>query len=89
MIMLMTLNIKKFFVLPFIHNVTKSATRLISKAVYNIGYRCIINRFIKVYKDKKEFVDNNNVVSKILCNDCDAFYVDQIKKKFNINKWTY
>jgi len=40
------LNIKKFFVLPFIHNVTKSATRLISKAVYNIGYRCII----KIYK---------------------------------------
>ena len=49
---------KKTFVLPFIHRVTQSATRMISKSVYvynSIGYRCInkLNKFIKVHKRQK------------------------------------
>ena len=58
---------------------------MISKLVYNIGYRCInkLNKFIKAYKDKKVISENNNVISKIQCNNCNVSYVGQTKRKLN------
>jgi len=49
---------------------------------YIVGYRClnILGRFIKVQKDKNTLFDNNNVIYKI-CNNCDASYVGQTKRK--------
>lgn len=72
---------KKFFVYFRTSAVTQSATCMISRSVYNIGYRCInkLNRFIKVHKNKKEH-DNNNVIYKIWRNNCDASYVGQTKR---------
>ena len=58
---------------------------MISKSIYSIGYRCInkLNKFIKADKDKKDYSDNNNVVYKIQCNNCDVSYVGQTKRKLN------
>jgi len=50
---------------------------------YIVGYRCFntFGRFIKVQKDKNTLFDNNNVIYKICCKDCDASYVGQTKRK--------
>jgi len=48
-----------------------------------IGYR-ILNKltgFIKRHKDKNSFENNSNVVYKISCNNCNASYVGQTKRK--------
>ena len=69
----------------YLHLSAKSATRMISKAVYSIDYRCInkLNKFIKAHKDKKIISDKNNIIYKIQCNNCDVSYVGQTKKKLN------
>jgi len=47
-----------------------------------IGYRTLnkLTSFIKKHKDENEF-KTNNVVYKILYNNCDASYVSQIKRQ--------
>jgi len=50
---------------------------------YIIGYRILNNLggFIKAHKDKNDYYDNNNVVYKISCNECNASYVGQTKRQ--------
>jgi len=42
-----------------------------------------IYKFIKTHKDKNQHLDNNNnnVIYKINCNDCDVSYVEQTKRQ--------
>jgi len=47
-----------------------------------IGFRILneLINFIKRHKDQNEYKNNNNIVYKILCNNCDAPYVGQTKR---------
>jgi len=48
-----------------------------------IGNRCLykLDKFIKTHKDKNQHLDNNNIIYKINCNDCDVFYIEQTKRQ--------
>jgi len=48
-----------------------------------IDYRTLnkLTSFIKRHKNQNEFKTNNNVVYKILYNNCDASYVGQTKRQ--------
>jgi len=48
-----------------------------------IDYRILnkLTSFIKRHKNQNEFKTNNNVVYKILYNNCDASYVGQTKRQ--------
>jgi hypothetical protein len=50
-----------------------------------IGYRCLnrLNKFVKAQKYKDITTVTNNEVYKIKCNDCDASYIGQTKRKLN------
>jgi len=54
----------------------------ISKSETKLELHCLnrLNQFIKVYKDKNK-KEENNVVYKILCNECDTSNVRQTKSK--------
>jgi len=56
---------------------------VIKKSNFIVGFKGInkLNNFIKVQKDKTNFMSKNNVVYKILCNNCDASYVGQTKRQ--------
>jgi len=56
---------------------------VIKKSNFIVGFKGInkLNNFIKVQKDETNFMSKNNVVYKILCNNCDASYVGQIKRQ--------
>jgi hypothetical protein len=60
-------------------------TSVIDKNRFIIGYRCLnrLGRFVKAQKDKDTSTVTNNVVYKINCNNCDASYVGQTKRKLN------
>ena len=74
---------KKFFVIPYIKNISERVTSLIDKNELTVSFRCLekINNIIKVHKDKTDHMCNNSVVYKISCNDCDATYVGQTKRQ--------
>jgi len=74
---------KKYFVIPYIHKILKTITSLINKSEFIVGFKEInkLNNFIKVQKDKTNYMSENNVVYKLLCNDCDVFYVEQTKRQ--------
>jgi len=75
-------NLKKFFVLSFICNITETIASLIDKSEFTVRYKFLntLKKIVKVHKDKTEFNANNNVVYKICCKDCNAFYVEQTKR---------
>jgi len=56
---------------------------VIKKSNFIVGFKGInkLNNFIKVQKDKTNFISKNNVVYKILYNNCDASYVGQTKRQ--------
>jgi len=64
---------KKFMSIPYILEVVASA---LNGNDYIVGYRCLNNlgKFIKVQKDRSTLLNNNNVIYKIFCKDCDALY---------------
>lgn len=76
-------NKKKFFVIPYINNISETVASTIKKSDFRVGYRCLNNlsKFIRVQKDKNVYNGNNNVVYKIKCKDCEVSYVGQTKRK--------
>jgi len=76
-------NERKIVVLPYIRNISEKINLSIDKNIYMTGYR-ILNKltgFIKRHKDANKFEVNNNIVYKILCNNCNASYVGQTKRQ--------
>jgi len=76
-------NQRKLIVLPYIKNVSESIDRSIDRKKYLTGYR-ILNKntgFIKRHKDINNYEDNNNIVYKVSCVNCNASYVGQTKRK--------
>jgi len=69
-------------VLPYIKNISESINLSIDKNDMT-GYR-ILNKltgFIKRHKDSIKYDANNNIVYKILYNNCNASYVGQTKRQ--------
>jgi len=74
---------KKILVIPYIKNISETIKASIDGNKYIIGYR-ILNKltgYIKRHKDINKHDRNNNIVYKILCNDCNASYVGQTKRQ--------
>jgi len=74
---------RKMIVFPYIRNISERINSTINKKEYMIGYR-ILNKltgFIKRHKNSNCIENNNNAVYKIFCNDCNASYVGQTKRK--------
>jgi len=74
---------RKMIVFPYIKNISERINSAINKKEYMIGYR-ILNKltgFIKRHKDKNCSDNNSNAVYKIFCNNCNASYVGQTKRK--------
>jgi len=78
-------NNKKITVFPYIKQLSERVASTIDGSQYIIGYRILNNlgKFIRVHKDTNQFLNNNNVVYKIFCNDCNASYVGQTKRQLN------
>jgi hypothetical protein len=81
---------KKIIVFPYIRKTSEKAAALIDRSKFIIGLRCInrIDNYIKVHKDKTDYMCKNNTVYKIECNNCNATYVGQTKRhlKTRINE---
>jgi len=62
-------NNKKYFVISYLHNIFETTASVIKKSNFIVGFKGInkLNRFIKVQKDKTNFMSKNNVIYKILC----------------------
>jgi len=70
-------------------NVPEIIDSAIDTKKFIIGYRVLnkLTEFIKRHKDKNS-LNINNVVYKVFCNDCDAFYVGQTKRQLTkINEY--
>jgi len=78
-------NSKKFFVIPYISNISEIAASLVDKSEFTVGYRYLNNlrKFIKGHKNRTKF---NNVVYKICCKNCDASYVESRELKTKIKE---
>jgi len=72
---------KKFFIIPYIRNISEITTSLINKSIFTVGYLNKLDRIIKVHKDQTEYQHKNNVIYKIYCKNCDASYVGQTKRR--------
>jgi len=74
---------KKVIVIPYIKKISESVVATIDRSKYITGYRVLNNlgRFIRVHKDSNNLFNNNNVVYKISCSDCNASYVGQTKRQ--------
>jgi len=59
---------KKFFVLPYIRNITKKAAIIIRDTTnFRVGFRCFnkLNNTVKAHKDAIEIMSKTNIVYKI------------------------
>ena len=76
---------KKFFVIPYIKNVSEKFKFINSEHDCKIAYTCKNNlsNIIKTGKDILDRVDNCNVVYKIQCHNCESSYVGQTKRKLS------
>jgi len=74
---------KKIIVSPYVNPLTDFISSNIDSSKAIIGYRCLnkLSSIIKVHKDIDLPMSKNNVVYKILCNDCEATYVGQTKRQ--------
>ncbi|KYN11463.1 hypothetical protein ALC57_16381 [Trachymyrmex cornetzi] len=77
------MKLRQLMVFPYVKTISNKISRSVNKSNNMTGYRCTnkLNRFIKVYKDRNQHDKNNNVIYKINCNNCDAFYVGQTKRQ--------
>jgi len=73
----------KYFVIPYIHNMSEITASLINKSNLKIVFRSLnkISKKIRIHKDQTEHTHIKNVVYKIHCKDCDVSYVGQNKKQ--------
>jgi len=69
-------------IFSYIKNVSETINSAIDKKEYIIGYRILnkLTNFIKRHKDQNKYENNNNIVYKILCKNCDSSYVGQTKR---------
>jgi len=76
-------NKRKLLILPYIKNISERINWSINKNLFLTGYRILnkLTSFIKRHKDVNKVEVNNNVVYKIVCNNCDASYVGQTKRQ--------
>jgi len=74
---------KKYFIIPYIRNISEITATLINRSLFTVGYRCLnkMDNIIKVHKDHTEHMHKSNIVYKIHCNNCDASYVGQTKRQ--------
>ena len=74
---------RKFIAIPYIKGLSEFVCKSFKNTGFSIGYKCFnrLNSLIRVHKDKTQLFRNNNVVYKILCNDCNASYVGQTKRQ--------
>jgi len=78
-----TKNNNSYFSIPYIK---KHSDKLINSLAYSkrkIAYKCNhkLKKFIKPIKDPIPRCQNNNVVYKIQCSDCEATYIGQTKRQ--------
>jgi len=68
---------KKYFIIPYIRNISEITTSLINKLIFTVRYRGLnkLDRIIKIHKDQTEHQYKNNVIYKIYCENCNASYV--------------
>jgi len=74
---------RKIIVIPYIKKISELVATTIDKSQHIIGYRVLnhLGGFIRAHKDTNHLFNNNNVVYKIMCKDCDASYVGQTKRQ--------
>ena len=73
----------KFISVPYIKGLTEYVCKSFKNSSFSVGYKCLnrLNRLIKVQKDITPPIKSNNIVYKISCNDCNASYVGQTKRR--------
>ncbi|XP_011866087.1 PREDICTED: uncharacterized protein LOC105561048 [Vollenhovia emeryi] len=74
-----TQNVKRFFNIPYIPNVSEKFRHVVQDLNLNLSYTGLhkLRCFIKVHKDPLPTLSRSNVVYKISCKDCNASYVGQ------------
>ena len=74
---------KKFFIIPYVKNISEKFNSITNRHQLRIAFSCNnkLNTFIKTGKDKLELEDSKDVVYRIDCQDCDALYIGQTKRK--------
>jgi len=75
---------KKFFVLPYIRNITERAATIIRDTTnFRVGFRCCnkLDTIVKAHKNAIEIMSKTNIVYKIHCKECDVSYVGQTKRQ--------
>jgi len=67
---------------PGIKGLSESVCKVFNKNNVSVGFKGFnsLNKLIKVHKDRTSLEQNNNVIYKIHCKDCDASYVGQTKR---------
>jgi len=67
----------------YVKSISEITTSLFDKSIFMTGYRSLnkLDRIIIIQKDFTEHTHKNNIVYKINCNNCDASYVRQTKRK--------
>ncbi|KYN15994.1 hypothetical protein ALC57_11760 [Trachymyrmex cornetzi] len=75
--------IKKFVTLPYVSNITEKLKHLYKKYNINVAYKPTnsLSQFIKTVKDKLNKNENNHLVYKMKCLNCENSYVGRTKRK--------
>jgi hypothetical protein len=78
-------NNNTFICVPYIKGLSEHVGSALRTANISAGYKCFnrLNKFIKTHKDITPTLNNNNVIYRINCKDCDASYVGQTKRQLN------
>ena len=75
----------KYFTIPYVKSISESFLPISSMFHCKLAFSIpnTSKSFIKKGKDKLDFLSNQNVVYKISCDDCEASYVGQTKRKLS------
>ncbi|KYN04663.1 hypothetical protein ALC62_04467 [Cyphomyrmex costatus] len=75
----------KYFTIPYVKSISESFLPISSMFHCKLAFSIpnTLKSFIKRGKDKLESLSNNNVIYKITCDDCEASYVGQTKRKLS------